>query len=414
MLPELFTIPFTDWGIKSYGFMLMVGFLSAAWFAMRRAVRVKQDPDFVLNIAFVSLFSGVAGARIFYVLHYWDEQFATAANRLVAVINISAGGLEYFGGLVGGMVGVGFYVIVWSRLQVRRKPESASPRSFRLYTDIVMPSILWGLAITRIGCFLNGCCWGGLCVDPQTGAKSMAWAVSFPFGSPAMIRQWENRQLPLPAELIRTFPAGITPYPLGRDSVTKSDDKRKALADEVRQARSRLETAKQTDPESESTQSLSNQVKAAESRYAAHFKTLGGLPLATQNASRVDETAKMSADEIQQLSRSYRSLPVHPAQLYGLINGVLLAGLMSAVFYRRKRHGMLLGLMMVLYPISRFILELIRIDNPKDQVGGMTISQAVSIGMVVAGSLYLIALYAWLPLRSPRAVEFVLPSDRNT
>lgn len=413
MLPELFTIPFTDWGIKSYGFMLMVGFLSAAWFAMRRAVRVKQDPDFVLNIAFVSLFSGVGGARIFYVWHYWDEQFATAANRFLAVVNISAGGLEYFGGLVGGMVGVGFYVIVWSRFQVRRNPESASPRSFRLYTDIVMPSILWGLAITRIGCFLNGCCWGGVCVDPQTGAKSLPWAVSFPFGSPAMIRQWENRQLPLPAELMMT-PENYTAYPLGRDGLTKSDNKRKALADEVRQARNRLEKAKETDPESEATQSLAKKVKGAERRYAAHIQTLGGLPWAMKNASRLDEGTTMSADEVRQLSRAYRSLHVHPAQLYGLINGMLLAGVMSAVFYRRKRHGMLLGLMMVLYPISRFILELIRIDNPKDQLGGMTISQAVSIGMVVAGSLYLIVLYAWLPLRSPRAVEFVLPSDRNT
>jgi len=406
MLPELFTIPFTDWGIKSYGFMLMVGFLSGAWFAMRRAVRVKQDPDFVLNIAFVSLFSGVIGARIFYVLHYWDAQFATAPNTLWAVINISSGGLEYFGGLVGGMVGVGLYVIVWSRLR------GPTPRSFRLYTDIVMPSILWGLAITRIGCFLNGCCWGGLCIEPQTGEKSLAWAVSFPFGSPAMIRQWENRQLLLPAELLMT-PENYTAYPLGRDGLSKSDDKRQTLVDEVRQARDRLKKAKESEPESEATQSLAKEVKVAESRYNAHIKTLGGLPWAMRNASRIDEGARMSAEEIKQHSQSYRSLHVHPAQLYALINATLLAGVLSAVFYRRKRHGILLGLMMVLYPISRFVLELIRTDNPKDQLGGMTISQAVSIGMVVAGILYLVVLYAWLPLRSPRAVEFVPLSDAD-
>ncbi len=208
-------------------------------------------------------------------------------------------------------------------------------------------------------------------------------------------------------------PENYTAYPLGRDGVSKSDDKRQALEDELRQALKRLGEAKQNDPDSEATQALAAEVDQAKMRYGAHTLTLGGLASAMRNASRLDEGARMSAEEIKQLSQSYRSLHVHPAQLYALINATLLAGVLSAVFYRRKRHGILLGLMMVLYPISRFVLELIRTDNPKDQLGGMTISQAVSIGMVVAGILYLVVLYAWLPLRSPRAVEFVPLSDAD-
>ena len=54
MHPALFSLP-GGFTIKTYGFCLMIGFLSAVWLAMRRAARVKADPDRVLDISFFCL-----------------------------------------------------------------------------------------------------------------------------------------------------------------------------------------------------------------------------------------------------------------------------------------------------------------------------------------------------------------------
>ena len=78
---------------------------------------------------------------------------------------------------------------------------------------------------------------------------------------------------------------------------------------------------------------------------------------------------------------------------------MILSGLLSAVFYQRKRHGVVIGLVFVLYPIGRILLELIRADNPHDALG-LTVSQFVALAMCVAGLVYLFVLYKFLPERS--------------
>ncbi|MFQ5495107.1 MAG: prolipoprotein diacylglyceryl transferase family protein, partial [Phycisphaerae bacterium] len=92
MHSELFTIPVLGLSLKSYGLMLCLGFLSGVWLAMRRAERVRANPDTVLDLSFLCLLFGVGGARIFYVAHYWESQFAMAPNKFLAVINITQGG----------------------------------------------------------------------------------------------------------------------------------------------------------------------------------------------------------------------------------------------------------------------------------------------------------------------------------
>ena len=172
MHPELWTIPGLGWSIKSYGFMLMCGFLVSIYLAMRRAGRVKADPDLVLNLGFVSLVCGVVGARIFYVAHYWKTAFAWKENPLLEALNITAGGLEYYGGLIAAIVGSLLYVRFLARYRaVGDDPAGPARRrpSLRLYLDIIAPAAMLGLAFGRAGCFLNGCCWGGLCVKEDNG-----------------------------------------------------------------------------------------------------------------------------------------------------------------------------------------------------------------------------------------------------
>jgi phosphatidylglycerol:prolipoprotein diacylglycerol transferase len=109
----------------------------------------------------------------------------------------------------------------------------------------------------------------------------------------------------------------------------------------------------------------------------------------------------------------YPSLPVHPTQLYSTVSAILLSIFLGRIFHRRKRHGVVFAWMMVLYPISRFILESIRTDNPLD-VFGLTASQALSVVIFILGCLYLLFLYRFLPERSPRAIPFVPEEEEES
>ncbi|MCP4594291.1 MAG: hypothetical protein GY842_26480, partial [bacterium] len=134
------------------------------------------------------------------------------------------------------------------------------------------------------------------------------------------------------------------------------------------------------------------------------------LSLARQYPSRADPSRRITATELAGLAGEHRSLPVHPAQLYGIVNALMLSWVLVLIFYRRKRHGVVMGWMLLLYPITRVILELVRVDNPHD-VGGLTISQAFSIAVFACGVLWMLMTYRLLPLRSPHAVPWTPPPE---
>ncbi len=420
MLPKLWEIPIVGLDIKSYGFMLMLGFLVSIWFAMRRALRVKADPDLILNVGFVSLICGVAGARVFFVAHYWTTDFAWQENPLWAAINISAGGLEYYGGLLGAILGTLLYLRFVAKFRAVGDDLEARPKrrpSLRLYLDILAPAVMMGLAFGRAGCFLNGCCWGGVCVheehaDQTEPSAALPWAMTFPFASGAHFRQWESRQLAVPAELIYDNAENVNaPYLLFGESLTAPDEEIDGPVDRLRELRRRRADAAGSGADAAEMAGLDQEIEATTAEITqlapTHFTVLDSM----RYASRRDPGTKMSKRELAELARQHRSLPVHPAQLYGLINAALLSLFLSCLFYRRKRHGVVFGLMLVLYPITRVVLELIRVDNPLDTVG-LTISQAVSLGVCAVGVAYLIGVCTRLPLRSERALAFApLPSE---
>lgn len=391
MHPEFFTLPVLGITIKMYGFFLMLGFLSAVWLAMRRARRVKADPDTVLDMALLALLFGVGGARLFYVVHYWSSfgGFASARNPFLAAIDITEGGLEFLGGFIGALIAILIYAL-------RKKV------SLRLYLDILAPSMCWGLAITRLGCFFNGCCFGAVCVAPTTQQPAYPWAVQFPFASPAQWRQWEDRLVTAPAELITTSEHMLQPALLPASLLAMSVEQRDGPNRRYEEARKAYESAgggggQAADPKM--TAELKSAMESALKKKRAHENKLASLRLAQVYPSRFVPTRRTSATELEDLAAQCRSLAVHPAQLYSGIHAILLSGFLSALFYLRKRHGVVIGALFVLYPIPRTVLELIRADNPHD-VAGLTASQFVSLGMLVLGILYLIVLYKRMPERS--------------
>ncbi len=394
-------MPGTGWSLKTYGFMLTVGFLSAVYLAMKRAQRVKCDPDIVLNCSFIALVTGVVGSRIFFVVHYWDEQFATSQNLLWQVLDLTRGGLEFLGGLIPAMIAIPLYL--WIKGQ-----------SIRVYTDILAVSTMWALGVARLGCFFNGCCYGGLCVDQHGHAKSAA--VQFPFASPASYVQWENRQITLPAELItdafsdRADAKVFEANPLGRELIAMTPEKFYSAQRHYESLKEQVELNRKLEPNAPSTKQLEQQATQAKKDADARERELILLKTALRYPSREDPSRQTTMTELTRLAARHPTNPVHPTQLYSSMHGILLSLFLGRVFYRRKRHGLIFGLMMVTYPLARLSLEMIRADNPLDTFG-LTVSQGVSLGMFMAGCIYLYVLYKFLPERSPAAVPFVPPEE---
>ena len=160
MRQVLFTIPIFG-GVKvfGYGAMLVVAFISSTWLAYcacpARAARSRGHRRYVV----LGLPVRADRCRLFYCVEYWGEDIKT----LWDVVQYWKGGVVYYGGIVGGVAAFFFY---W-RLR---------PFPMRPYMDVIAPSIAVGTLFGRLGCFLNGCCYGDICRLP--------WGVSFPVHSP--------------------------------------------------------------------------------------------------------------------------------------------------------------------------------------------------------------------------------------
>jgi phosphatidylglycerol---prolipoprotein diacylglyceryl transferase len=272
MMPILFRIPlpFTLFGhdtipIYGFGIMLVLAFLIAPGLAWRRAKREGLDPDVILDMAFWIFVSGLIGARTFYCIEYWGRDI----HNLWEALQYWNGGIVYYGSAIG--AAIGFFAYRWFH-----------PFPIRPYLDAVAPSIAVGNFFGRLGCFLNGCCFGDPCRLP--------WAVSFPANSVP----WE------------------------------------------------------------------------------HQKALGLID-----------------------SQALHSLPVHPTQLYSALDGLVLFLLLTAYYPLRRRDGEVMGLLMLAYPVTRILIEFLR-DDEGVFFAGMTISQIISLLLLLGGALYW-AWILWLP-----------------
>lgn len=170
MKPILFTINLgiIKIPIHSYGVMLALSFflgtlLAARWAEMREGIK----GDEYISITMWVMVAILIGARLFFVIEHWEEY----SRRPLNILAVWKGGLVLYGGFFGGVAG-GIY-LSWKR-------KISIPR----YFDAGAPSIALGIFLTRIGCFLNGCCYGKPTDSP--------FGVSFPKGSYAYYNHLRN------------------------------------------------------------------------------------------------------------------------------------------------------------------------------------------------------------------------------
>ncbi|HEX7571062.1 MAG TPA: prolipoprotein diacylglyceryl transferase [Verrucomicrobiae bacterium] len=143
--------------IRWYGVMMALAFLAGLWTATRRARLANVSGEVIADVTLWLMGGSILGARIVYVTTYWKQEFAN--GPFSEVFMIQHGGLVFYGGLIGA-AGAGFGYLAWKKLPVWK------------IADILAPSVALGSVFGRIGCLLNGCCYGHACDLP--------WAIHFP------------------------------------------------------------------------------------------------------------------------------------------------------------------------------------------------------------------------------------------
>jgi len=116
---------------------MVIGFLAAVFLIRRLSRNITPDPQLITNAALYSLIAGIVGARLFYVLHYFDM----FQSNPLSVFAIWRGGLELLGGVISAITVIALY-LRYHKLPIRR------------YLDILAIGLMLALVFGRIGCFL--------------------------------------------------------------------------------------------------------------------------------------------------------------------------------------------------------------------------------------------------------------------
>lgn len=158
MHPVLFQIG--NYAVKAYPFFLilsaLVGFLGSYWLAKKRGLPAKS----VIIILLSSVIASFIGGRLLNVLINWTF-YQQNSEKIWA---FSSQGFSMFGGIILAVL-VAMVLSWWWKINIWRLGDS------------VAPFLGLSIVLQRIGCFLNGCCFGQ--------ESKLPWAVTFPFFSPA-------------------------------------------------------------------------------------------------------------------------------------------------------------------------------------------------------------------------------------
>ncbi len=146
--------------VHTFGPILMLAFLAALGRAYTVAKRQNDpaiSPDNVLDVGIWMILCGVLGARLLFVALSWN-QYRHAPDFPGSILKVWEGGLSFHGGLFGGIAAAVVYCLI-KRISILK------------IADLFAPSVMVAYAIGRIGCLLNGCCYGG--------PTEMPWGMRF-------------------------------------------------------------------------------------------------------------------------------------------------------------------------------------------------------------------------------------------
>ncbi len=148
MCQELFHIG--SFPIRAWGVALTLSFFIGLWLLKYEARALRLDYDKLFNLGFLASFLGIIGARLAFVAFHWSD-FASDPLKIINPFGANGqfgiAGMNLYGGII-------LAVIVGLWYMHRRKMAMFD------YADAIVVALAFGKFIARIGCFLNGCCFG--------------------------------------------------------------------------------------------------------------------------------------------------------------------------------------------------------------------------------------------------------------
>lgn len=138
-------LDFINFKIPLYGLMLSISLLCGYWFARRELVgKYGYDEKMIDRIISFLILGSLLGARIFSLVFEMDLTFVEFIDKL---FSIQVSGVTFYGGLIVGIIVTVVFIVInhWE---------------FVVLADVIAVPIIFGLGLTRIGCFLAGFCWG--------------------------------------------------------------------------------------------------------------------------------------------------------------------------------------------------------------------------------------------------------------
>ncbi len=172
--------------IYSYGAIMALAFIVGTYLAAKRAQREGIESTKIIDLSIYILLSSILGARILFVALNWNYY----KEHLLDILKVWEGGLVFYGGLISA-----FFTVIWV-LKKNKLPV------FKV-VDILAAPLALGISIGRMGCFLNGCCYGKI---------SFAYGISFPAkdNPPAFSQQvWDGLVSPLAACSLPVIPTQL-------------------------------------------------------------------------------------------------------------------------------------------------------------------------------------------------------------
>ena len=152
-----------SFAIRWYGVMAAVGFLLGSWVLFKNKKAAGLNDDTCSGVLLTAMIAGIVGARIFYVIQFFDHY----RNNLINIIRIDQGGLVFYGGFILAVISIAVYCKIHKIDFIR-------------LLDFFTPAIAIAHACGRVGCFLNCCCYGR--------PSDSIFAVTYPAGSEAQLR----------------------------------------------------------------------------------------------------------------------------------------------------------------------------------------------------------------------------------
>lgn len=440
MQQVLFTIPvlkstFPPDGIPVGGFgtMLCITFILVTVWGMYRVRRIGMKPEKFQDMVVWIFVTGLIGARLLYMIQY-ANQFPNEGvfGAVAAFFQIWRGGIIFYGSVFGGVFGYGlFYWFVLRKLHV----------SGWQVADLVAPLLALGVALGRIGCYLNGCCWGQVAVAevapvPLGGAhfpllaahardqlvdymgpsRGMALQSSAGFTvaerNRSVIEDPRSRVVAVEKDSAAAK-AGVQPG----DRVVKLNgepnrpvldvagpaDQVKAAVAALRKAGVNVEEPPNKNPRAyfDDFDSYRDRRNAllAEGHLGVTLTPSDSLWEKTRDWYRGHSSLALGVQRGESVVDlppfTPRSLGLYPTQLYETLSTLLLIPLLLAFFPFRRHDGQVMVVCMIGYAVHRFINESLRVEP---SVGlGLTLSQWGSVVIFVSA----VCIELYLRLRTP-------------